>query len=658
MFLLFFPYLLLSQTDTKTSIRLLQDRRSEGSAELYAFLRSPNTQEREAALLAVANNMDTAAYDHVLSLLNDSAASVRRMAAFTLGMIGTPSTASVLLQRIDSESSMPCIDELLNAVGMCGSSNDLDAMTAGADRYPVSWKPMIARSIARFANRRITGAAGTRYVAELLYDSASVRDAVYAMMRINDTLMIDGNRERLLALTDDPSPEIRMWTAVMLKVINTDAALITLISLAERDQDWRVRVNAIGSLRSKRASRDRVLRLIADPNEHVALAAAGAYDAITLRDEALTDSVEIFTLIRSESVMTIVREQLKSVVARRLGERAFPLIGHWNAENPVAAAQRVRSYGNTGSKNAIPVLQEVLIQSTNSFVTIVGIESYQSIVRRQSDSEKVAFFVHLAALLDTHDPGISYTVATAFQDTMFSSTVRRRFLPQLNAAYRAMNASRDLEPMVELLKVFRMLPDSNSLPAVEKGLGEPAGVIRSEAEKAYSAITGRRSSGEPHGMENDYAPFYTPDDLKKIQLYNGAHVRTSKGLITIRFAQEAAPFTVLNFIMLAQKRFYDGLLFHRVVGNFVIQGGDPLGNGSGGPNYAIRTEVHPGYRYTTGAVGMASSGRDTEGSQWFITHCPTPHLDFRYTIFGYTNDRSVVDRMMVGDRIESIELFR
>ncbi|MDD8019493.1 MAG: peptidylprolyl isomerase [Bacteroidota bacterium] len=139
--------------------------------------------------------------------------------------------------------------------------------------------------------------------------------------------------------------------------------------------------------------------------------------------------------------------------------------------------------------------------------------------------------------------------------------------------------------------------------------------------------------------------------------YSGAEVITSKGKIKITFAKEAAPFTTLNFIFLAQKKFYNGLSFHRVVSNFVIQGGDPLGNGSGGPGYTIRTEIHPDAQYTAGAVGMASAGKDTEGSQFFITHCPTPHLDGRYSIFGYTKDLDVVNKIMAGDRIERVVLF-
>ncbi|NUN69094.1 MAG: peptidylprolyl isomerase [Bacteroidetes bacterium] len=181
-------------------------------------------------------------------------------------------------------------------------------------------------------------------------------------------------------------------------------------------------------------------------------------------------------------------------------------------------------------------------------------------------------------------------------------------------------------------------------------------VIAQTAQNAFGSITGAEELPELPSSAPGYSPFFTQEDLSLLGRYSGATVTTTKGAFTIRFDKNAAPLTVLNFILLAKKGFYTGLPFHRVVANFVIQGGDPLGNGSGGPEHSIRTEVHPSAVYRTGAVGMASAGKDTEGSQWFVTHCPTPHLDFRYSIFGYTQDRSVIDRVTVGDRILAVTL--
>jgi cyclophilin family peptidyl-prolyl cis-trans isomerase len=132
---------------------------------------------------------------------------------------------------------------------------------------------------------------------------------------------------------------------------------------------------------------------------------------------------------------------------------------------------------------------------------------------------------------------------------------------------------------------------------------------------------------------------------------------TSRGELHLRLDCPEAPLTCLNFMQLANQGFYDGLTFHRVVPDFVVQGGDPLGNGWGGPGYALRDEINR-LRYDRGAVGMALSGPDTGGSQFFITLSPQPHLDGRYTVFGHVvGDDGVLDRLVQGDRIERMDVL-
>jgi cyclophilin family peptidyl-prolyl cis-trans isomerase len=131
---------------------------------------------------------------------------------------------------------------------------------------------------------------------------------------------------------------------------------------------------------------------------------------------------------------------------------------------------------------------------------------------------------------------------------------------------------------------------------------------------------------------------------------------TNKGLIKLQLSKEDAPFTVLSFVKLVRKGFYKGLTFHRVIANFVVQGGDPRGDGWGGPGYAIRSEFSL-VNFERGMVGIASAGKDTEGCQFFITHSPAPHLDGRYTIFAkVVEGQDVVDRIQVGDTITDISL--
>jgi peptidyl-prolyl cis-trans isomerase B (cyclophilin B) len=137
-----------------------------------------------------------------------------------------------------------------------------------------------------------------------------------------------------------------------------------------------------------------------------------------------------------------------------------------------------------------------------------------------------------------------------------------------------------------------------------------------------------------------------------------AVVTTNRGRFEIELLHREAPRTVANFVSLAEKKFYDGLSFHRVVPNFVVQGGCPIGNGWGHPGYSIRCEYNP-LRYERGMVGMAHAGKDTGGSQWFVTHSPQRHLDGRYTLFGMVVEgMDVVDALRVEDTIESIEIRR
>ena len=137
-----------------------------------------------------------------------------------------------------------------------------------------------------------------------------------------------------------------------------------------------------------------------------------------------------------------------------------------------------------------------------------------------------------------------------------------------------------------------------------------------------------------------------------------AILTTEKGTFTIDFYPEEAPLTVDNFVKLARSGYFNGLEVHRVVPNFVMQDGDPRGDGNGGPGWSIRCEVNM-LAYDRGAVGMALSGKDTGGSQWFVTHSPQPHLDGGYTVFGHVNETGmkVVDNIVRGDKIISVKII-
>ena len=131
---------------------------------------------------------------------------------------------------------------------------------------------------------------------------------------------------------------------------------------------------------------------------------------------------------------------------------------------------------------------------------------------------------------------------------------------------------------------------------------------------------------------------------------------TSRGVIRLKLYGAERPLTVANFVNLANRGYYNGLNFHRVISNFMIQGGCPLGTGTGGPGYRFADEIVPGLRHNAaGILSMANAGPGTNGSQFFITHGPTPHLDGKHTVFGIvTSGQDVVNAIRQGDKIERL----
>jgi peptidyl-prolyl cis-trans isomerase B (cyclophilin B) len=147
----------------------------------------------------------------------------------------------------------------------------------------------------------------------------------------------------------------------------------------------------------------------------------------------------------------------------------------------------------------------------------------------------------------------------------------------------------------------------------------------------------------------DQPPAMMIDPQKKYH----ATIETDKGTIEVELFAEYAPKTVNNFVFLASEGFYDGVAFHRVINNFMVQGGDPTGSGRGGPGYRFEDEFQGNpLKHETGTLSMANAGPGTNGSQFFITHAPQPHLNGKHTVFGkVTQGQDVVNAIRQGDKM-------
>ena len=225
----------------------------------------------------------------------------------------------------------------------------------------------------------------------------------------------------------------------------------------------------------------------------------------------------------------------------------------------------------------------------------------------------------------------------------------------LFSVYESSSQDGDWERRLAIVEALAARGELSEERASVMGL-DPAPQVRRAVYQARLSAVGRTGSigvaaanPSPEGLDD--ATWAVADVI-------GATVATDRGSLRLALYPQVAPATVASFVRLASEGSYDGLSFHRVVPDFVVQGGDPEGTGWGGPGYTLRDEFSA-IPYRRGTVGMARAGLNTAGSQWFITHSPQPHLDGHYTVFGQVEEgMNVVDALRRGDRIRSIEIHR
>ncbi len=636
----------------------LQNTRELGNGKLYTFLHSADSFRRARALCALANIQDSASVDSVIPLLNDTVSVVRQNAAFAIGQIGDERAAPALFERLKKEDDSTCLAEELNGIGKCGNHSDLVRLGALENSLPREALQSYALSIARFALRGVKDSSATFSLLPLLSIPSSIEIATYALMRINDTAFTKCEYDLFAANLKNGSDETRMWTATLLGSVHESVIENDLIECSSSDSDWRVRVNAIRSLRNfdDTAVRSMLMKFLDDKNEHISLTAFSILEQVKKENISAADIQKLKNMLVQKSRYSWrQRGEAAIILAKVQGEKSVTLLSRLLRERNGIREKVITALGETKSLRAIPFVKKQLAQQHASTV-IAAIDAYAELAVAGTDASRRSFCEDAVRLLQRGDVGISYEVAVALQDSNFIGIVQQHFFSDVETAFKKLNTPIDVEPMVEFIHLFAKSNDKRVALLLETAIKSDDHTVSAAAAKALNELTGKNYDMLVTKQTMFASSFFKESEKAFLTRYRGAEIMTNKGAIVIAFRPDAAPFTVLNFILLARRHFYDGLKFHRVVSNFVIQGGDPRGDGSGGPGYAIRTEVSPDAVYTTGAVGMASAGKDTEGSQFFITHCPTPHLDGRYTIFAYTTDRSVVDNIQVGDAIFSVTL--
>jgi cyclophilin family peptidyl-prolyl cis-trans isomerase/HEAT repeat protein len=639
--------------------------------ELRGLLAHRNVAIRKRAALAVGRIGNEDSVPALTSLLNDADPSVRAMAAFALGEVESATAADALVAIVKNNAEQGELRaRALEALGKIAAALPQPQQARQRELGAVIREALEVEST-RSANQltvllgitaalRSRPADGGPTLAKFLNSpDARVRsDAANALARLR---LKDGN-ERLRYLVDaDRDPNVRANAARVLGVTEDKESFQLLLSRATSDSDERVRVSgirALAALKNPNAADLLLKHITSNQNEILEIATTvgrlipetNYQDAIfwfKTKNEKLNHTapeIEIAFARVAPAAYLADLEKLKTpadwrataAIANALAEYATPDSLKARPEMATAAEAGLRKmleYRN--ADNAIP---EVL-RALAAF--------------KPEDLQQV-----LVKHLQHSDVIVRGTAADLLGDLPTSNEITQALIAAWPQAARDVLNDAALSILDSLSKHKGGITEKSDVltaPFLD-ALGSRDHLLR---RRAVALLKAKGVADVPihigYVQTRNTAADYRRA-LARIGRKVTAVVTTTRGSFTMELLPSEAPLTVDNFVQLAQRNYFRGITIHRVVPNFVIQDGDPRGDGNGGPGYQIRCEINE-VPYDRATLGMALSGKDTGGSQWFVTHAPQPHLDGGYTVFGrVVSGMEVVDRIERGDVVQSITI--
>lgn len=670
--------------------------------DLSSLLSDRNAAVRRRAALAGGRIGDERTVPALVSLLQkDSDERARVLAVFALGEIESATGADVLLAELKKEhESAELRARAVEALGKITAalpkteearSRLLGEAIAQVLDFEARWRSMPEHEVILVgltaALRARPGDAGKTIARFLSYSDPRIRaDAANALARLRAN---DGNDQLRKLLTSDQDAIVRANAARVLGATEDKASFDALLDRALNDTDSRVRVSAIRSLsslkdaraagpllqrsrgltqqdlRTRRAQANEVLeiattlgRILQGTADQEALAWLRELQLVGFKHTAPEIEVAFARVSPGNYLASFGGEQ----IAKRKAQEALML--DWRAGSSLAQGlgELASLPEATKDRSVLAELAQNILRSMldyrNSGITI------RTLVAVHSEYAMPDILRALAAF-KPKDLGEVLRKQLKESDVIVRATAAELLseLPPYEANARALaevlpQAMKDEmnDAALAILDALAQQKSAFAYDAIKSALDASDHLIRRRAVARLKAdgvgdFSSRIGTVQTRNTTADYQRA-----ISRIGKIVRALVSTTKGSFTIDLLPDDAPLNVDNFIQLSKRGYFRGITFHRVVPNFVIQGGDPRGDGNGGPGYQIRCEINE-VPYERGAVGMALSGKDTGGSQWFVTHSPQPHLDGGYTVFGrVSGDMSVVDSITRGDVIRSINI--
>ncbi|WP_242927792.1 peptidylprolyl isomerase [Pontibacter vulgaris] len=609
--------------NTLQQIYTLQDERK--TSDLLPYLQHPKAKYRYETALAFASVQDTLAIPQLLGLLSDTTTNVRRAAAYAIGQIGNKKAQQGLIQHIQQEKRAVVQAEILEALGKLATSEGVSylAYLQATDTTALAGQ---AWGLYRAGQRQKQNTQAIEKAVSFLKPEMPYEARLAAANFLGRTPKLDlTNYKQQLhaAATADKSADVRMAATQALAKVKAKDKAVLLTGIVQHDSDYRVRLSAIRALAGLEfgAIKDVVMAGLHDQNVNTAVATAEFLQAnykgadVNVLKQALGSVKD--GRVRAGLIWVILHNSPKKEALSAQYRQLYT-----STQNPYDKAHLLKAlsadYGN------YKFIEQQTFNAPQPVIATYGIEALAA-MRQQPDFPKTLeqdFAATFKKAIASGDVAIVGVAAGTIRDPKLNYKDLYKNCTFLTEAQQKLVLPRDMETNIEL-------------------------------QKTIDYLSGKAETTQPQN------PFTHPIDWKLIQTIAAnqqAIIKTEKGDVVLQLFVEDAPGSVANFVELTNKKFFDGLYFHRVVPNFVAQGGDKRGDGWGSSDYSIRSEFAP-LHYREGYVGMASAGKDTESNQWFITHSPTPHLDGRYTIFAKViKGMDVVHKLKVGDKIIAVEL--
>ncbi len=615
---------------TARAIAVAEDQR-RFEPVLAGHLSHADASVRARAARAVGRLQDSTTVAAMTPLVRDPDVGVRREAVFALGQIGHRSARAALE----------------------GALLDRDADTRG----------LAVEALGKLLDPAATGRVSAFLRAQ---SPAHRRHAAVALWRLADTTAVDA----LIARLGDADASVRWRVVYALEKLVMPARIVPAVTPLLADADPLVRAHAartLGRQRSRLAS-DALHGALRDSDAPTVVNAIRALQQVA--DSSQTGTATALMRLLTSHADPHVRVTAATALADGFVWAGAPMEAAAAAEASLHTGMQDRDAATRGA-----CARALLVRRGFAMWRPVSLAAEDSVVY-----VRTAVLDGLRAMPEADQRTLAPQVVTELERAM---TPARPLLERMTAidvlgalagrhrgtaygqrvpALRALLTDRDMLIVASAAGALAEAGDSASVPALLAAYAERAADADADARlsirDALRSLAGRARTDSleqahpaPAASAEPAAGFETPPTTRRARLH------TSAGIIEWEFLAADAPQTVRNFVTLARRGYFDGLRVHRVVPDFVIQDGDPTGTGSGGPGWSIRCEYNR-QRYESGMVGMALSGKDTGGSQWFITLAPQPHLDGRYTIFArVTAGLDVARRIVQGDRIARVELI-